>query len=78
MKPNNYFHISLPFNNLIFQPPRIKLKRRCKRMKTNLHRHIAGVYVLPRKSLQQVYTYTHTQKAKNALNYDSQNNSRKS
>ena len=28
-------------------------------MITNFHRHIAGVYVSPRKSVQQVYTHTH-------------------
>ena len=64
MKPNNYFHISLSFNNTIFQPPHIKLKRRCKRMITNFHLHIAGVYVSPRKSVQQIYTYTHTESKK--------------
>ena len=64
MKPNNYFHISLSFNNTIFQPPRIKLKRRCKRMITNFHLHIAGVYVSPRKCVQQIYTYTHRESQK--------------
>ena len=29
-------------------------------MITNFHQHIAGVYVSPRKIVQQVYTHTHT------------------
>ena len=57
----------LSFNNTIFQPARIKLKRRCKRMTTNFHLHIAGICVSPGRVYNK-FTHTHTQKAKNAQN----------
>ena len=56
MKPNNYFHISLSFNNSV---PTHQMKTSMQRCDHQFS-PVKPVYMSPRKSVQQVYSHTHT------------------